>query len=390
MSPVEWYYAKGDQQQGPVSSTELRQLAASGRVLPDDLVWREGMSEWVAASNVRGLFEGTPKVAEPLPGPSEEPAVAPAAAPAEWPGAAFAPEAPSVRGLTPTDRVRGRRGDHVFDALLDALRSQFTTKFIDSTTQVFVACGNFGLFGVMALVVLFWLIVAIKEEDFKVMVPALIVFLVLAVLQYVGNRFCRALDRLNRTTSGHIQSQAFPDSFALINVVAGIGVLLWLTIDTLASEGPETDYTPILFGLAAFVICQYLAFISLNLACLNITVVEQADAGEESIGVMSFLLKALSRLVPVAYGAGVIYAGLLFLYALYQVFAGDDPEGMRLLRGAGTADSATLWAIRFGLLPFLGYLLFLIYYLWVAVVRAILSIPGKLDALSGHDEDAKK
>jgi hypothetical protein len=358
-------------------------------VLPDDLVWREGMSEWVAASNVRGLFEGAPKVAEPLPGPAVEPAAAPAAAPAESPAAAFAPEAPSVRGLTPTDRVRARRGDHVFDALLDALRSQFTTKFIDSTTQVFVACGNYGLFGVMALVVLFWLIVAIKEENFKVMVPALIVFLVLAVLQYVGNRLCRALDRLNRTTSGHIQSQAFPDSFALINVVAGIGVLLGLTIDTLASEGTETDYTPILFGLAVFVICQYLAFISLNLGCLNITVVEQADAGEESIGVMSFLLKALSRLVPVAYGAGVIYAGLLFLYALYQVFAGDDPERIRVMRGAMTADSGSYWAIRFGLLPFLAYVVFLIYYLWVAVVRAILSIPGKLDALSGRDADAE-
>lgn len=386
MSPIEWYYAKGDQQQGPVSSGELKQLAVSGQLVPDDLVWREGMSEWVAASNVRGLFEAAPKVAEPLPGSAAEPAVAPGAGPPESPGAAFAPEAPSVRGLTPTDRVRGRHGGHVFDALLDALRSQFTTKFIDSTTQVFVACGNFGLFGVMALVVLFWLIVAIKAEDFKVMVPALIIFLVLAVLQYVGNRFCRALDRLNRTTSGHIQSQAFPDSFALINVVAGVGVLLWLTIDAIQSE----TYTGILFGLAVFVICQYLAFISLNLGCLNITVVEQADAGEESIGVMSFLLKALSRLVPVAYGAGVIYAGLLFFYALYQVFAGDDPEQIRLDRGEMTAYSAAFWAIHFGLLPFLGYLIFLIYYLWVAVVRAILSIPGKLDALSGRDADAKE
>jgi len=378
VSPIEWYYATGDKQQGPVSSAELKQLAASGQLVPDDLVWREGMSEWVEASNVRGLFEGAPKLAEAQPGPSKEPAAAPRAP--------FATEAPSVRAPTPADRVRGRRGDHLFDSLLDALRSQFTTKFIDSTTRVFVACGNFGLFAVMGLVLLFWLIVAIKTEEFGGMVAALIVFLVLAVLQYVGNRFCRALDRLNRTTSGQIQSQAFPDSFALINVVAGVGVLLWLTIGAIQSE----VYTGILFGLAIFVICQYLAFISLNLGCLNISVVEQADAGEESIGVLSFLLKALSRLVPVAYGAGVVYAGLLLLYALYQVFAGDDPEPVRLMRGARTADSAGFWAIRFALLPFLGYLIFLVYYLGVAVVRAILSIPGKLDALARSDEGEKQ
>lgn len=310
------------------------------------------------------------------------------------PPAAALPEvaapAPGMPGPTALDRRRPAPARHLFDALLDAIRSQFTAKFIDSTTRVFVTCGNLGLFAVMGLILLFWLIVAIKAEELAVMVPAFIFFLVLAVLQYVGNRFCRALDRLNRTTSGHIQSQAFPDSFALINVVAGIGVLLWLTIETLGSESPETNYTPILFGLAAFVVCQYLAFISLNLGCLNITVVEKADAGEESIGVMSFLLKALSRLVPVAYGAGVIYAGLLFLYALYQVFAGDDPEPIRLMRGVVTAGLATYWAILFGLLPFLGYLVFLGYYLWVAVIRAILSIPGKLDALADRDEDAKE
>jgi hypothetical protein len=380
VSPIEWYYAKGDKQQGPVSSSELKQLAASGQLVPDDLVWREGMSEWVEARNVRGLFEGPPKVAEPLPGPAEVPEP-----PAGSSSAAFAPEAPSVRAPTPAERLRGRRGDHLFDMLLDALRSQFTTRFIDSTTRVFVSCGNFGLFGVMGLVLVFWLIVAVKAEDFGAMVPALIAVLVLAVLQYTGNRFCRALDRLNRTTSGQIQSQAFPDSFALINVVAGVGVLLWLTIDAIQSE----QYAGIFFGLAVFVICQYLAFISLNLGCLNIAVVEQADAGEESIGVVSFLLKASIRLVPVAYGAGVVYAGLLFLYALYQIFAGDDPEPVRLSRGAETASSATTRAVQFGLLPFLGYLLFLLYYLSVAVVRAILSLPGKLDALSGRDKDAK-
>ena len=57
MSQVEWYYARDNRQMGPVSSAELKRLATFDELRPDDLVWREGMTEWAAARNVRGLFE---------------------------------------------------------------------------------------------------------------------------------------------------------------------------------------------------------------------------------------------------------------------------------------------------------------------------------------------
>jgi len=362
MSAIEWYYAKGDQQKGPVSSAELKQLAQAGQIVPTDLVWREGMTEWVAASNVRGLFEAAAKPAD-------------AAPPAE--AAATPPEAPAVKATTPSERVHGRRGDHVFDSLLDSIRAQFTTRFIQSTTKVFVQCGNFGLYGAMTLSLLFWLFLAIKGNKFNDIMPGLGFLLALAVLQYIANRFCRALDRLNRTTSGHIQSQAFPDAFALLNIVLGIGVLVFMTVMAIQTA----VYSLIVLGLVIFVVCQYLAFISLNLGCLNMTVVESSDAGEESIGVMSFLLKAVTRLVPVGYGAGMIYAGFLFLYAFYVMFV----HGV-LPAAEGFAYVGAFWAVGSAALPFAGYLLFLIYYLWVAVVRAILAIPGKLDVLAGKEE----
>jgi hypothetical protein len=51
----EWYYAQGGRKVGPVSEAELRQAAATGKLSADDLVWREGMPQWRAASNVEGL-----------------------------------------------------------------------------------------------------------------------------------------------------------------------------------------------------------------------------------------------------------------------------------------------------------------------------------------------
>jgi len=50
-----WYYAKGDEKIGPISSTDLKQLAADGTLLPSDNVWRSDWSEWRSASSVKGL-----------------------------------------------------------------------------------------------------------------------------------------------------------------------------------------------------------------------------------------------------------------------------------------------------------------------------------------------
>jgi hypothetical protein len=56
MADILWHYAKGHEQLGPVNSAELKQMAADGWLLPEDLVWREGMAQWAAAGQVRGLF----------------------------------------------------------------------------------------------------------------------------------------------------------------------------------------------------------------------------------------------------------------------------------------------------------------------------------------------
>jgi len=52
----EWLYFKNGQQVGPVGTAQLKHLAGTGELSPGDLVWREGMAEWIAASEVKGLF----------------------------------------------------------------------------------------------------------------------------------------------------------------------------------------------------------------------------------------------------------------------------------------------------------------------------------------------
>jgi hypothetical protein len=53
-----WYYTRDGERLGPVSLTELRELARVGTLDPRlGLVWTQGMAEWQAAGEVDGLFE---------------------------------------------------------------------------------------------------------------------------------------------------------------------------------------------------------------------------------------------------------------------------------------------------------------------------------------------
>lgn len=53
---AKWFYLVGGQEIGPVESRQLKLLADSGRLGPNDPVRREDMTEWYHAGHVNGLF----------------------------------------------------------------------------------------------------------------------------------------------------------------------------------------------------------------------------------------------------------------------------------------------------------------------------------------------
>lgn len=57
---VVWYFARGDDERGPFTEPQMRSLIGAGRVLENDLVWKEGMPDWVCARDVPGLVAPSP------------------------------------------------------------------------------------------------------------------------------------------------------------------------------------------------------------------------------------------------------------------------------------------------------------------------------------------
>jgi hypothetical protein len=55
--PQEWHYTLGGQQMPtPVPAAELKRLATTGQLQPTDMVWRDGMANWVTAASLKDLF----------------------------------------------------------------------------------------------------------------------------------------------------------------------------------------------------------------------------------------------------------------------------------------------------------------------------------------------
>src|SRR5438045_2984856 len=55
-----WYFARNKQRIGPVPFAHLQQLAASGQLLPADMILEQGTPRWVPAASVEGLFPSLP------------------------------------------------------------------------------------------------------------------------------------------------------------------------------------------------------------------------------------------------------------------------------------------------------------------------------------------
>jgi len=100
---AQWYLSSEGQTLGPYTGEQLQQFAQEGRVIDSSLLWAEGMTEWLPASQIPGVL---PQVAAVAPAPAAAPAWAP-------PGARAAGSSPlaastSLRpgpmaGAAPTD-----------------------------------------------------------------------------------------------------------------------------------------------------------------------------------------------------------------------------------------------------------------------------------------------
>jgi hypothetical protein len=61
-SEKNWWYLKGENRFGPFSPSELRELAKNGEIIGTDLLWKDGLQDWIPATKVKGLIPAQPSI----------------------------------------------------------------------------------------------------------------------------------------------------------------------------------------------------------------------------------------------------------------------------------------------------------------------------------------
>lgn len=255
-----------------------------------------------------------------------------------------------------------------FERVLEWSRAILTPSLFETMSGWFVKLGHAALVVISGLSLLFWVIAAIKQAKGIYILYGVGYAILFLVLQFSAWKFLDAGKRLVQNSPSRLASGAFLDCLALLSGIAG--VMLFINFLT------YSEWSYFWTGIAAWVICDLIAYIALNPSLANISLLKETGAGEEAIGIISFFVKAFIRIVPIAFGTGIPLFLIALLMGTFALFgrAGNEFDGKSAL------DRAAVYAC----LPFASYIVFAVYHLIIDILRAILIIPVKLDQLNSR------
>jgi hypothetical protein len=357
----DWYYENGGTRHGPVAPAALKQLADTGDISPDTLVWRSGMAQWVRARAVKGLFAGN---AAPTTTPSLPPTPAPVA---RW-------ESP----------LRANATDwHLFDVPVEMARQYCPSELPATISRIAGTTGVYALYAAASLVLLGGLLMVIRGGAIRSLAVAIGISFFVLVVQYVAQRLIAACDVAIQSNRSVLSSLAIPQcAFVLSSASALAGALfLWWTA---AATG---EIRLFLGGLAVLAVGAFAALVAIQPSDVGVDVKPDCRVAEEAVGVLTFFLKLVLRCAPLAFGAAVVFATFDTASVLLEILRATPQDALFLLAEITRAVGGLFAAAS---IPLAAYAVMLVYYLALDIISAIVSIPGKLDVLATNGRHASR
>jgi hypothetical protein len=256
---------------------------------------------------------------------------------------------------------------HILDRFLNWIRKVCPPETFDKIADWCAKYGHAGIVAAQVLVVLFFIVKAFKTqsigEGLGVLIHGIGVALLLVILQYTADKFLHAGKRFIESTPSRLSSSAFLDCSALLLEISGLLIFLGM-----ATEG----WVNALLGLAIWSLLEAIALTAMHPEMVNVSIEEDVKAGEEAIGILSFFAKSVLKIVPIAYGVGAIVGAIALVLAGFSLLKGNP---------ADAGNDAIALIIVFACLPFVSYILFMVYHLFIDILQSILSVPRKLDKM---------
>jgi hypothetical protein len=260
----------------------------------------------------------------------------------------------------------------IVEKVIDLIQKVLTPKLYEFLKKWILILANITLYIAAGLCLIYGIIGAIRGEKFTFFAVGLGFAAAMAIVQFVGNRFSTANDNLVERNETQLASNTFLLTVGLLSALAGLAIFLFYTYSAIKLG----DLGAFAYGLGGFVIFQFFAFVSLNPKTITIKIVSKSTAGEEAIGIITYFLKAVLRIVPIIFGIGIIVFTVMMFIDAFGLFK----QGAAAVQFAWNAkvQNDMYNIVYVGLLPFAAYIGFLLAYLCVDIIKAILSIPQKM------------
>ncbi len=376
------YINQNDQQIGPFTVDEINQKLESGELVATDGAWIDGMSDWkpLADEDFAAIGVVLPSEDEYY---TETVVEAPPPRPSPPPAAPDNPIADRIkRGgkemLSGTSefvsKVKAAKDESEFlpylkliDAVLRWSKNMFSIKWLESMDGASRKIGLLASAGCALLMLAFGIIMSIKMGEAE---PALMFSLALpgvAIAQFIAVKFLGAGRNLIDKSPGQISSKAFLECFALLLVLAALGACaggIYMSIK-------GSQFLPIVAGFGLAMVLLYGVGASINHESVNVQLEKDTSIGEEAIGLFSFLIKLLMRLVPLVFGVTISVAFVGMVYFLIKLIGAEALEAVFYAPLTFMCFAYMLGAL---ILPFAAYVVFLVYYLMIDLLRATLCL----------------
>lgn len=263
----------------------------------------------------------------------------------------------------------------LIDQLLATCRKFLSVKLIDLADNIGEMVGGWTVYGIAVLLFIAGIIAGIRIDSVEIVISGILILPVGVILHYVAIKMVGAEDRLVKSTPTRMHTEGI---LYVIAVAAGVIGIIGLPVSIVfgiieAIDGNYEALATIVF--AAYLV--YLAALALNPRRIAVNDSGETTIGQEAIGLATFLLKSVYKFVSVLFGMSAVVVAILSLITLVQSIA--EPAGV----GAFAFIQAVQAFILLCLAPLLAYGLFLLYYVIIDVIRALLTLGGSATAPEG-------
>ncbi|MCP4151264.1 MAG: hypothetical protein GY757_26205, partial [bacterium] len=175
-----------------------------------------------------------------------------------------------------------------------------TVDLLDFCTKWLTLIGHYAVIAAAGLGFLFSFIYAMRSNDFQSFLFGIGWVLIIFVAQYTAHKFIPAGKKLIENNPTKLSSQAFLNCLAFLTLAGGIVIFIMGIVMAVRYK----NWEPFYFGVGCFIFLEFVAMVSFNPKTITVDLVPDNSAGQEAIGIITFFIKALMRLVPIFFGAG--------------------------------------------------------------------------------------